>query len=147
MRKLVGAVFSELGINYTSAVCLRIIMLNEKGVSAGELSETGCCDKALVSRTIKDLSEKGYVCRNPDDRRLVRGYRIMLTEKGRELASRFDSCETEIMQILTEDVSHEDLERFYEISEHISDNLYELANKKAEFAAGFADGSVKPTQN
>jgi DNA-binding MarR family transcriptional regulator len=103
---------------------------NNGGISAGDICETICCDKALISRTLKDLSEKGYVCRNPEDSQIIRGYRIILTEKGWEIAKKFD--EYAFAKLLTKGISQEELEQYYKTSEHISDNLYELVNHRSD---------------
>jgi DNA-binding MarR family transcriptional regulator len=99
------------------------------GVSAGELSKIGCVDKALISRTLKELTEKGYVCRNPEDKDMARGFRIILGSRGKELSERFESLVYGISRYITENVSAQELSAYYEISERISENIRELTKK------------------
>lgn len=126
MHRLLGDWCSQLGLNYTSIVCIRIIMGCPDGLSASEICDTGCCDKALISRTVKELTAKGYICRHADDENLARGYRIILTEKGRTLANSMEKDVFRFAQEITKDIPEEEMRQFYNISARLSENLRRL---------------------
>lgn len=126
MHRLLGEWCSQIGLNYSSIVCIRIIMGCPDGLSASEICETGCYDKALISRTVKELTAKGYVCRHAEDEDLARGYRIVLTEKGKNLAHSMEDDVFRFAQEITKDIPQEEMRQFYDISVRLSENLRRL---------------------
>ena len=61
MNKLFGIALDGPELNPASLLCLMMISMNSGGLSAGKLCEICCFDKALVSRTFKELERSGYI--------------------------------------------------------------------------------------
>ena len=129
VQKLVENILPECGLKHVSIMCIRLITVSESGLSASELGSIFVYDKALISRTLRDLQERGYICRNPEDEGLSRGYRMVLTEKGRELAENMSAAISELTAEVSADIPQSDIEVFYNTSVRLSENLVKYAKE------------------
>lgn len=129
MKVLFNEMFSSSGLNFSSVICIRIIADSPDGVTLKELCSISCFDKALISRTVKDLTEKGYICRNPNDANRLKFYRLILTDKGKQTVKNMEERIYEFAQTLSDGLSDEDIERVYEAFARASDNLYAISKK------------------
>ena len=132
VRKVVGDAVSDTGLNMSHIVCLRLIELNAGGVSAGVICDTTDHDKALVSRMLGMLSDRGYIMRNPADRSLRRGYRYVLTDKGERFNKRVNAYFAELSEELVKDISADELNQFYRTAAALTDKLQQLAEQKGD---------------
>lgn len=147
IQKLLDNVMPERELKHVSVRCLRLINMQEGGLSASELGIAFGYDKALISRTLHDLQQRGYICRNPEDEGLSRGYRMVLTEKGTELAEiMFDEI-NKIIAAVSKDIPQGDLEIFYETSQRLSENLVKYAKEiKVNARESRAEQTDQPKQ-
>lgn len=129
IRKLVNNEIGDTGLNMSHLVCMRVIDLNTGGVPASVLCETTDYDKALVSRMLGLLTDRGFVMRNPEDGSLRRGYRYVLTESGRRFNQRMGDFFEEVSHQLISCVSADEMRAFYRTSAALTDKLQELSEK------------------
>lgn len=128
MHRLMKNAVESSGLNPTGFICLLLMSSSSGGMSAGEISKISCFDKALISRLLKDLEKNGYIQKNSEDIHLSRGYRMMLTDKGNELADRLRKGMQYFYKAVTEDIPQEELKVYYDTSLKISENMRKLVN-------------------
>ena len=90
-----------------------------------ELSKTLKRDKGQVTRLIDELCTLSMVERipNPND---GRSKLLRLTDKGLQFFENIEAIEAKFSKQLTKGISKEHLEIFFQVSDHLSDNLREL---------------------
>jgi len=122
IRKVYSKYISEQS-KYSSlspAFAVFLSALNEHEFkSQQELSEFVGCNKAHTSRMLIKMQLKGLV--KPCTKT------IMLTEKGKEYAQKFNSYRTNFVKILLKNVSKEDDEIFTKVLNQIFENAKALA--------------------
>ena len=104
-----------------------LFKLHEKdGQSQTELTDNVLNDRPNMTRILDGLVKNGYVTRNPypKDRRK---YRIMLTEKGRDVILKILPLLVEHRKVMYAGISKEDLQSFHKnlskIVQHLSGSL------------------------
>lgn len=123
VEKLIKEYFCESRLKQADVLCLRTIMYHEEGLSASEICEISSYDKALVSRTLCKLKNGGYICRNDKDKVLSRGYRYVLTDKGRQSADKMSESIQKASERLADNIPQEDLEIFFRTAVRLSENI------------------------
>lgn len=129
IQKLALEEIGDKGLNLSHVVCLRVIDINAGGVSARVLCETTGYDKALISRMLTALTDKGYIARNPNDKALRRGYRYILTGEGQKFTDRINLFFSELSESLTKDVPEEEIKRFFRTAALFTDKLRDMSDK------------------
>lgn len=112
----------KMGYKGSYAECLAALRRYSEGVTSIRLCEICSKDKAAVSRLISEMEEKGLVEREKNGG----NYRskIMLTEKGREVADFVVERARIAVSAVSEGVMNDtERERFYEILDSIEANL------------------------
>lgn len=132
MQKLFSDALEGFGLKVSSLSCMYIIRCNKGGCSATVLRETTCYDKALISRLLGEMQKLGYICRNPEDNEMQRGYRYILTEKGERTTELITRASAEISAEITKDIPPAELDAFYRTGAKLTDNLRRLANSKKD---------------
>lgn len=127
MQKLMNDCFAPLGLKCPAAICLRLINNCEGGISASGMSGMSGYDKALISRNCTELKRLGLIARNPEDCGVVRGYRLILTEKGEELIGQMDEAISKVTETVTNGIPSESLGIFYSTAEKMADNIIRLS--------------------
>ena len=81
-QQLIVEACQDLGLTYSEFVLL-VRLYDHEGAKQDELAAMLLLDKAVVTRTVNSLEQKGYIARRQDDKdRRVR--HVYLTELGRE---------------------------------------------------------------
>ena len=99
----------------------------ENGLTPVELAESGSVDKALISRIITELSEKGFVTTNPSDCKRYKA-RLMLTPTGKEVADYIASIISDIQQRVSGDIAKEDMATFYRVLFTLQENFQQISS-------------------
>ena len=107
---------------------LYVISQNE-GITQKELSELLYVDKSTTAKAVKDLVSKGYVEKVTlkEDRRFARLY---LTDKGRQIKPHIQKTFFELMDIVTSNLSEQEVGQAVSLLKLILDAL--LEEKKGE---------------
>ena len=62
IQKIKSTEMKEIGLKGNQVQCLYYLFYEEEGINAKNLSNLCSEDKAAISRTLKDLEWKDYVC-------------------------------------------------------------------------------------
>jgi DNA-binding MarR family transcriptional regulator len=98
------------------------------GLTPAELSEASSVDKALISRIISELTEKGFVTTAPSGGRRYKA-RLLLTEEGRKVADYIADAVSDIQKKVSGNIPAEDLEVFYRTLFTLQTNFRNLAEE------------------
>lgn len=133
IQRIRNATTAVLGLKSIQLICIVALKYYEDGLAAIELSEQTGYDKALISRTLKELREDGYVCRNKADLHKQRGYRWILTEKGRDTAIKLKSIMVHMQETIEQNIAEKDMEAFYRIIPILAKNIQEVMEREIKF--------------
>ena len=119
LSRLKNQVTESMGLRGNHVMCMHYLGKNPEGLTATELCKLCNEDKAAVSRTVLDLTQKGLVI--PTDIESKRKYRtvIKLSPLGEEYNSRIGNIIVESVEITTGDFTEEERECFYKVFESI----------------------------
>ncbi len=121
MDRSINEVIKQYGISFIQF--RPIILLNryrEDGLSLQELTEKIGIDKANVTRVINDLLEKEIVYKSDLKQR---GYKIKLTKKGLEIATKIMSGKDKIHKKLFSYFTETEKEQFFYLLTKIYENI------------------------
>ena len=96
-------------------------------MSASELAAAAQSNRSLVSRGINELFDKGIVFTQENSSKRRYGWKLMLTDKGRQLADLIASIVEDIQKTVNRDISEEDLITFYRTLKILANCFEELS--------------------
>jgi len=118
---------TEFGLKGTHAMCLFFLHhQDEEGLTASQLCQLCEEDKAAISRTLATLQSRGFIVSEEKKYRA----RLILTESGREVASRMDTLIEQWVGLGGDGVSDEERATFYRVLESIASNLRDKVERK-----------------
>lgn len=126
IKKLKDQRMSAYGLRSSHVMVLYILGRTPDGLTPAELSDASSVDKALISRIIAELTEKGFVTTAPSGGRRYKA-RLLLTEEGRVVANYIAAAVGDIQQKVSGDIPEEDLEVFYRTLFTLQNNFRKLA--------------------
>lgn len=113
IQKLKAHYTAQLGLKAVHVFWIYLLREHPEGMSASELAAAGQSDRSLVSREIDELFEKGIIfTRNGNGKRRY-GWKLELTDKGRELADVISAVAAEVQGTVSRGIPEEDLVTFY----------------------------------
>ena len=118
----------QLDVRSVHVFWLYLLLAHPQGLTASELARKGKSTRALVSREIQELTDRGLI--QPDrhtDRRRY-GWKFILTPKGEDLARRIGSIALDIQTQAGQDIPPEDLAVFYRTLHTLLTNFDRLAD-------------------
>ncbi len=123
IQKLKSAQSKELGLKANHVMCLYFLGKHADGLTAAELCKLCHEDKAAISRTVFDLTQKELVL--PTEPSAKKKYRtvIKLTERGAELSNRLQSAIERMVKAVSDDFSEAERDTFYRMLFSITDGL------------------------
>ncbi len=116
-----------LGVKSVHLLWCYELYTNPEGLTSAELASASMIDRSLVSRELSVLKRGGYV-KVEDGGGKKRGYnaRIMLTEKGKELAERIEEYAEQFRLAAGAGIPEEEISAFYATLEKLHANLCKL---------------------
>ncbi|MBR6790832.1 MAG: winged helix-turn-helix transcriptional regulator [Oscillospiraceae bacterium] len=127
IQQIKSTEMTEFGLKGTHAMCLFFLHhQDEEGLTAAQLCQLCEEDKAAISRTLATLQSKGFIVSEEKKYRA----RLVLTESGREVASRMDTLIEQWVGFGGDGVSDEDRATFYRVLEAIALNLRDKVEQK-----------------
>lgn len=123
IQKIKLAETERMGLKANHVMYMYYLGKNPQGLTATELCKLCIEDKAAVSRTIVDLTEKGFV--KPAETDSGRKYRtkIMLTPEGKEKNKQLNEAIAIAVSNASSSLNETDRENFYRVFFYITDNL------------------------
>ena len=135
INKIKLAEAPRLGVKGVHVFWIYKLLDYPEGLTAAEIAAVSMIDKSLVSREIATLKQDGYIATLGKEGK-KRGYnaRLVLTERGVELAKRISDEATRVQAAASEGISEEELSAFYATLEKLHTKFTGIA------AAYYADG-------
>ena len=130
IRKIEMSYMREYGLRSVHMGCLLYIKQNEKGMTVTQLAKECKTDKALISRTIKELMDLGLVTTKTKGEDKVYKKKYILTEESDKIATNINSEIVEYMRAAREGIDEEQTKIFYDVLASFEKNISHLANKK-----------------
>lgn len=127
-HKLAAEEMTKYHLNSPHAVYLNALYEFEDGVTAAELGELCCKNKADVSRMVSILEKKGLVRRKAVGGNRYRA-KLQLTEEGRQAAEHVRGRAAVAVELAGCGMSDADREVFYRCLEQITANLQTLCKE------------------
>lgn len=128
IKKLKDQRMSAYGLRSSHVMVIYILGRTPDGLTPAELSDASSVDKALISRIIAELTEKGFVTTAPSGGRRYKA-RLRLTDEGRNVASYIADAVSIIQQKVSGNISEDDLEVFYRTLFTLQTNFRQLAEE------------------
>lgn len=126
IQKLKARYTTQLGLKAVHVFWLYLLRTHPEGLSASELAAAGQSDRSLVSREINVLFDKGIIFTRDNGEKRRYGWKLMLTDKGREIADIISAVVTDIQNTVSRDISEADLITFYRTLRNLAGNISEL---------------------
>ena len=118
----------RMGLKANHVMYLYYLGKNPEGLTAGELSKLCIEDKAAVSRTILDLTEKGFVKTSEEDSKRKYKTKIVLTQEGINRNKQLNEAIATAVNKASSSLNEIDRENFYRVFFYITDNLESICN-------------------
>ena len=116
----------EFNLKSSHVSCLYYLYKAER-LTAKELCDICCEDKANISRALKFLEANGFLQYNTTQTKRYKSV-ISLTEKGKDIAKHIVEKIDNILQYASAGLSEEHRQIMYQSLSLINDNLYKLCN-------------------
>ena len=124
-KRVIDEVLKEHGLRSTHASCFFRICEAKDGLSSTQLADACGVDKAFISRITAELTEGGYIHKDPDSTGIVYKRKYILTEKGQETYKALLSALSKISENASKVVSIEKLMIFDEVLDVLDTNVTE----------------------
>lgn len=122
-----------LGIKSVHVFWIYLLRKHPDGLTATELAAQSEIDRSLVSRELQKLFADGYITSiGGTGKRKNYNSRIVLTEKGSELAEYIRSEAMAVQARADEGISAEELELFYAVLEKLHNNFVAMTKEREE---------------
>ncbi len=132
ISKIKQKICSDAKIKSVHTLWLYVLYKNKDGLTSTELAEKMNIDRSLVSREIRELYDGGYVSLEFPKGKRVYNSRITLTESGMRAASGIAEAALEMQSAVSDNLSKNDLETFYNILYKIESSLEGITEKDDE---------------
>ena len=126
IQKLKARCTAQLGLKAVHVFWLYLLRTHPEGMSASELAAAVYSNRSIVSREIDDLFDKGIIFTQGNGEKRRYGWKLMLTDKGQELADVISAIAADIQNTVSHDISEEDLITFYRTLRILTDGFEEL---------------------
>ena len=124
-HRLADEELGKVGLKGSYATYLTTLYQYEEGITSAELCKKCGKDKADTSRAVNLFEEKGIINKSDNSYRC----KIVLTDKGREIAQRIKTRAATAVDYAGRDLSEKDREIFYTALESIVKNLKKLSKE------------------
>ena len=123
IQRIKSAEMTEFGLKGTHVMCLFYLHHEPTGLTAAQLCS--CCeeDKAAISRTLAELTEKGYILPAQDPGKKKYRAAMRLTEAGVQVAEKVDVLIAQWVTAGGEGLTDEERDVFYRTLTIIAENL------------------------
>lgn len=126
IRKLKARYTAQLGLKAVHISWLFLLRAHPEGLSASELAAAGQSNRSLVSREIDYLFDQGIIYTQNNSGKRRYGWKLMLTDKGRQLADVVSAIAKDVQNTVSRDIPEDDLITFYRTLRVLADSFGEL---------------------
>ncbi|MGN0998437.1 MAG: MarR family winged helix-turn-helix transcriptional regulator [Faecousia sp.] len=120
IQRIKNAEMAEFGLKGTHVACMFYLHHHPQGLTAAQLCNLCCEDKAAISRIVSDLCARGYILQSEG-----KNYRapLRLSAAGNAIAQQMDPLIESWVTIGSEGLTDADRDAFYHSLDLISENL------------------------
>ena len=126
IQKLKARYTTQLGLTAVHVLWLYLLRTHPEGMSASELAAAAQSNRSLFSREIDELFDKGIIYTQENGSKRRYGWKLILTDKGRELADIITVIAADIQKTVSRDISEEDLITFYQTLKVLANGFEQL---------------------
>lgn len=123
VQKIKSMEMKTLGLKGTHVMCLYSLGKHPEGLTATQLCRFCGEDKAAISRTITELTEKDFVHSEASREKRAYRSRISLTEKGKYSMTYINDRVNHALDVVGNGLSDDQRKTFYYALDLISNNL------------------------
>lgn len=123
VQKIKSMEMKTLGLKGTHVMCLYSLGKYPEGLTATQLCQFCGEDKAAISRTITELTEKDFVRSEASREKRAYRARIFLTEKGKSTMDYINDRVNHAVDVVGNGLTDDQRETFYQALSLICDNL------------------------
>jgi DNA-binding MarR family transcriptional regulator len=113
VQRLKADIAAALGIKSAHVFLIYLLRKYPQGLTAAELGELNRSTDGLISRETAALLQQGIITTDKESERRRYGCKYLLTEKGREIATRIADFAMHVQHQADVDLTEEDLRVFY----------------------------------
>ena len=126
IQKLKARYTTQFGLKAVHVLWLYLLRTHPEGMSASELAAAAQSNRSLVSREIDELFDKGIIYTQENGNKRRYGWKLILTDKGRQLADIITAIAADIQKTVSRDISEENLITFYQTLKILANGFEEL---------------------
>lgn len=126
IQKLKVRYKTQLGLKPVHVFWIYLLRTHPEGMSASELAAAAQSDRSLISRGIDELFDKGIIFTQGNGSKRRYGWKLRLTDKGRQLADTISAIAADIQKTVSRDISEENLITFYRTLKILANGFDEL---------------------
>ena len=123
IKKKEMAYMREHGLRSVHILCLLHIDMHEGGATVTELSRECDTDKALISRTVKELCRDGFILSEQGENDKNYNKKYFLSEKSISILSKLKTVISEYTEQANVNIAEEDLKTFYRVLGGLEQNI------------------------
>ncbi|MGM9632143.1 MAG: MarR family winged helix-turn-helix transcriptional regulator [Eubacteriales bacterium] len=123
IKKLEMSYMRKYSLRAVHLRCLLRMRESKRGMSVTELSRVCKTDKALISRTLRELTEEGFITSVGGEGEKTYNKKYCLTEKSEDVINDVSSDISRYIQKARKDISEEDVHIFYDVLASFEDNI------------------------
>lgn len=127
-HRIADSVMAQYGLKGTYAVYFTALYRSAGGLTAVQLGELCCRDKADVSRALTVLAREGFIQKECDGQRLYRA-QITLTDSGKAAAGQIMKSAQAAVDYVGKDLNQDSRMIFYRCLDSIVSNLQALSKE------------------
>ena len=121
---------SRLGVKGVHVFWVFELYLHPEGLTATEIANVSRIDRSLVSREIESLKSDGYIIAADEPKPRRYNERLVLTDKGTELAAKIMQKVISVQEAVSRDIDREELRIFYSVLERLYENFNALSTEE-----------------
>lgn len=132
VQKIKSLEMKPLGLKGTHVMCLYFLGKEPEGLTASQLCRLCGEDKAAISRSISDLTQKSLVHTVSAGQQRTYRAKIFLTEKGKESIAYINERVSHVLDVVGAGLTDSQRDSFYQSLALISNNLKTYIETEAE---------------
>ena len=131
IQKLKTRYAAQLGLKPVHVLWLYLLRVYPEGMYASELAAACGFDRSLVSQNLDSLLDGGIVTVLGSGARRRYGWKLVLTEKGAELAEIISAVAMDVQNTVSRDIPASDMAAFYRTLHTLSEQFDELVKRNS----------------
>lgn len=130
IKSLEAEVAAKFGVKGVHIFWIYSLYNQPRGLTASEIAKTNSVNRSLVSREIQKLRKENIVYFASDAADNRYNVRILLTEKGKDVAHEIQRIGMQVQQQTNHGIPDEEILIFYSVLERMAENLGHVVNEK-----------------